>query len=141
VHAADVGQQRRIAQLPRRRRPGLGRVVRARGDLAAVLAQHATDRLNPTEASPVLVDEPHECVCGRSSSAAKKAEAAFKISFARRSSAFLPPQPPQLHRLLGRDARPTTGVDLRLPHPLPQHLAVPIPSLAATAVIVAQSDS
>ena len=39
------------------------------------------------EAVPVLVDEAHERRCGRSSSAAKKAEAAFKISFARRSSA------------------------------------------------------
>jgi hypothetical protein len=33
-------------------------------------------------------DEPHECVCGRSNSAAKKADAALRISFARRSSAF-----------------------------------------------------
>jgi hypothetical protein len=36
----------------------------------------------------VLVDERDDHRCGRSSSAAKKAEAAFKISFARRSSAF-----------------------------------------------------
>jgi hypothetical protein len=36
----------------------------------------------------VLGDEPHERGEGRSSSAAKKAEAAFKISLARRSSAF-----------------------------------------------------
>jgi len=85
VDAADVGQQHLVAQVPDRRRPGLGRVVAARGDLAAVLSQHAADRLNP-KASPVLVDEPHECVCGRSSSAAKKAEAAFNISFARRNS-------------------------------------------------------
>ncbi len=36
----------------------------------------------------VLVDEPHERGCGRSSSAAKKAEAVFKIAFARRNSRF-----------------------------------------------------
>src|SRR4029453_18356901 len=88
VDAADVGQQRLVADLPRPGRPGPGRVLPARGDLAAVRSQHAADRLNPTKAGLILVDEPHERVCGRSSSAAKKADAAFKISFARRSSAF-----------------------------------------------------
>ena len=36
----------------------------------------------------VLLDEPHDRGDGRSSSAAKKAEAVFKIAFARRSSRF-----------------------------------------------------
>jgi len=54
-----------------------------------VLGQHAADRLDTTELITMLVDEPHERICGRSSSAAKKADAAFKISLARRSS--LPP--------------------------------------------------
>ena len=36
----------------------------------------------------MLVDEPHERGDGRSSSAAKKADAVFKIAFARRSSRF-----------------------------------------------------
>ncbi|GGR69454.1 hypothetical protein GCM10010269_05280 [Streptomyces humidus] len=44
--------------------------------------------LDPAEAVPVLVDERYERVCGRSSSAAKKLAAAFRISFARFSSAF-----------------------------------------------------
>lgn len=69
VDAADVGQQLFVSHRPRRARPGDGGVVAARGNLAAVLGQQAADRLNPTEASLVLVDEAHECVCGRSSSA------------------------------------------------------------------------
>jgi hypothetical protein len=60
------------------------------GDLAAVLGQHATDRLDPKltthnsrhQVVTMLVDEPHERGDGRSSSAAKKAEAVFKIAFA-----------------------------------------------------------
>jgi hypothetical protein len=44
-----------------------------------VLGEHATDRLDPELLAVNLL--------GRSSSAAKKAEAAFKISLARRSSA------------------------------------------------------
>jgi hypothetical protein len=54
---------------------------------APVLTQHAADRLDP-EPGLMTGDEPHECVCGRSNSAAKKADAALRISFARRSSAF-----------------------------------------------------
>lgn len=64
-----------------------GRVVATRGDRQAVFAQDLADRLDP-ETVPVGVDEIDQYLPGRSSSAAKKAEAAFKISFARRSSAF-----------------------------------------------------
>ena len=58
-----------------------------------MLGEHGADRLDtPSEpalgAALVFVDEGDYRLCGRSSSAAKKAEAAFKISFARRSSAF-----------------------------------------------------
>jgi hypothetical protein len=53
-----------------------------------VLGQHAADRIDTAEAAPVLVDERYERVCGRSISAAKKLAAAFRISFARLSSAF-----------------------------------------------------
>src|SRR5690606_32447859 len=49
------------------------------GDRCPVLGQHATDRLD-SEAVSILVDEGADQRCGRSSSAAKKAEAAFKIS-------------------------------------------------------------
>jgi hypothetical protein len=63
-------------------------VVRGRGDLAVVCGERPADRLDPAEAVPVLVDERYERVCGRSSSAAKKLAAAFRISFARFSSAF-----------------------------------------------------
>ena len=59
-----------------------------------MLAQHGADRLDPP-AQPVadamvgvIGDEPHEDLVGRSSSAAKKADAALRISFARRNSAF-----------------------------------------------------
>jgi hypothetical protein len=57
------------------------------------------DRLDPELATldgvvAVFVDEPHERGDGRSSSAAKKADAAFKIAFARRSSRFSASSPP-----------------------------------------------
>ena len=70
----------------------------------------------------VLVDEPHERRCGRSSSAAKKADAALRISFARRSSASS-----ALSRLISADSslrhpRPLAGVDLGLADPLAQRL-------------------
>jgi hypothetical protein len=52
-----------------------------------VTGQDTADRLD-SEHLAVLVDERYERFDDRSSSAAKKADAAFKISFARRSSAF-----------------------------------------------------
>jgi hypothetical protein len=57
-----------------------------------VLGQHSADRLDSTPRPAGLLvgvggGEPHGRVEDRSSSAAKKAEAAFNISFARRSSA------------------------------------------------------
>ncbi len=64
-----------------------GATARRRGDRGAVLAQHAADRLDP-EHIAVLIDERGQNFGGRSSSAAKKAEAALRSSFARRSSAF-----------------------------------------------------
>jgi hypothetical protein len=52
-----------------------------------VAGQDSAHRLDP-EHLAVCVDERYERFDGRSSSAAKKAEAALRISFARRSSAF-----------------------------------------------------
>src|SRR3954453_13996939 len=52
-----------------------------------MLGEHPADRLDP-EPVPVGVDERHYFLDWRSSSAPKKADAAFKISFARRSSRF-----------------------------------------------------
>jgi len=75
-----------VAHRPLRRRSTDGGVVGARCDLRPVLAQHSTDRLD-TKATLMLVNESHELRCaGLSSSAAKKAEAARRISLARRSS-------------------------------------------------------
>jgi hypothetical protein len=56
-------------------------------DLAAVLAQHTADRLDPETAS-TLVDERDYLASRRSSFGAKRADAPLRISFARRSSAF-----------------------------------------------------
>jgi hypothetical protein len=58
-----------------------------------MLTQHSADRLDtPPQATIaavlVLADERDHLVWGRSSSAAKKADAALRISLARRSSAF-----------------------------------------------------
>lgn len=63
----------------------LAGVVGARSDLGACLAQGLADRLD-SELILVLVDERAGHLEGRSSSAAKKADADFKIAFARRSS-------------------------------------------------------
>jgi hypothetical protein len=70
-------------------------VVGRRGNPQAVLGQHSADRLHtPSQATGfgpvalVCVDELHDHRCGRSSSAAKKLEAALRIALARRSSAF-----------------------------------------------------
>ncbi|WP_182882094.1 hypothetical protein [Microbispora sp. H10949] len=71
--------------IPDRARPCLGGLVGAGRDGKPVLAQYAADRLD-TEHLAVFVDGTHECVCGRSSSVAKKAEAAFRISPAARVS-------------------------------------------------------
>ena len=43
----DVDDQLGVADRSRRRRPGLGGVVAARGDLHAGLVQHGADRLDP----------------------------------------------------------------------------------------------
>src|ERR1700678_2012426 len=68
-------------------------------------------------------DEPHECVCGRSNSAAKKAGATLRISpgAARRS----PLQPPDLRRLLTGDTGPLARIDLGLADPLAWRLRGP----------------
>src|SRR5690606_31246724 len=86
VHPADVLLELLISQGTGAGPPALGGVVGAGCDLQSVCGQHPADRLDP-EHLLERVDERYERLCGRSSSAAKKAEAAFKISFARRSSA------------------------------------------------------
>src|SRR4051812_3655979 len=69
-------------------RAGPPAVVGLRGDLHAVLGQHGADRLDP-ETVPIGVDVAELYLSRRSSSAwAKNALAVFKISFARRNSAF-----------------------------------------------------
>src|SRR3954447_21688771 len=88
VHLLDHRSGRRVGQRPRRGRPGLGRVVGARGDLHSGVVQHRADWLDP-EAPLVLVDELDDHFSRRSSSAwAKNADAVLRISFARRSSRF-----------------------------------------------------
>ena len=81
--ADDLG----VAQRPLRRPPVPGVVVGGRGDLDPVLLQHAAHRLD-LELLLVDVDEVAQYLLGRPSSAAKEADADFKNSFVRRSSAF-----------------------------------------------------
>ncbi|MFH9016429.1 hypothetical protein ACH4C6_34405 [Streptomyces sp. NPDC017943] len=54
-----------------------------------MLGEDAEDRLDAAEAGPMLVDERYVRVRGRSSSAAKKDAAAFRMSLALFSSAIL----------------------------------------------------
>jgi hypothetical protein len=138
-HPQDLALELLIPQPPLRRRPVPGGVVGGRGDHTAVLCEHAADRLDP-EHLPVLVDEPHENLCGRSSSAAKKADADFKISFARRSSAFS-----RFNRLisacssLDRPGRSPASISAWRTH-LRSVSVDPMPSFCATAAIAAHCD-
>lgn len=84
--AADLRLQLRVADRPGAGSAVLGGVVGARRDLQPVAGQDSADRLD-SEHLAVCVDERYERFNGRSSSAAKKADAALRISFARRSSA------------------------------------------------------
>lgn len=67
-----------------RGRPVLGRVVATWGDLAAGVLQHGTQRLDP-DLAPIDhvmamgVEVGHYLLVGRSSSAAKKADAVLKM--------------------------------------------------------------
>lgn len=85
MHPSDVAQHDLVTLRACRHRPLLRRVVAGRGDPAALLAQHRTDRLDP---EPVLVsvDELDYHGSRGSSSRAKKLDAANKISLARLSS-------------------------------------------------------
>lgn len=85
VVGVDLGDRLgggRVGTRAQRRWSVLGRVVGAWGDLQGV-----ADRLDP-ELVLVCIDVVDYLVCGRSSSAAKKAEADFRIMLARRSSRF-----------------------------------------------------
>ena len=68
VHPADRGFELLIADRPGGQCPADCVVAGGRGDRAAVLGQHAADRLDP-EPFLVLADEPQECDCGRPGSA------------------------------------------------------------------------
>ena len=92
VHPADLVFKLLIAQRLTTGRPIAGSVVGAGGDGRALTRQHRADRLDPPtqpidrDMVGVLSNKPHEILCGRSSSAAKKPAAALRISLARRSS-------------------------------------------------------
>ena len=86
VDALQRCGDRRIADGPGRGRPGFERIVGARRNARGGVCQCPHDRLD-AELLAVVVDEGDDYRCGRSSSAAKKAEARFRISLARRDSA------------------------------------------------------
>ena len=97
VHPGNVGLKLLVADLAPARRtaePATVVVVSGRGDRQAVLGQHGANRLDaPDQATRVAValvgaDELHDQWCGRSSSAAKKVDAALRMPFARFNSAF-----------------------------------------------------
>jgi hypothetical protein len=89
----------------------------------------------------MLVDELDDQRCGRSSSAAKKTEAAFKISFARRNSRFS-----------ARNFRRSADSWLVTPARTPESISIwrdhvrnvsadPIPNFSATTAIAADSEA
>ncbi len=87
MDSADFDHQFLVADHPSTRRALRRGVVSSRGDLAAVLGQHATDRLDPEltthnsrhQVVTMLVDELHERGDGRSSSAMRLCQAAAGI--------------------------------------------------------------
>jgi hypothetical protein len=87
MHALDHRGGCCVGDRPRRGWPGSVRVVGARGDLRAGLGEDCADRLDPVF-ELVLIDVGDDQREGRSSSAAKKADALLRIAFARRSSRF-----------------------------------------------------
>jgi len=80
-------QQHCVACCSGRHRSGLAGVIGARSDLGAGVGKDTADRLD-TELLAVFVDVVDDYFDGRSSSAAKEAEADLRIEFARRSSLF-----------------------------------------------------
>src|SRR5712691_661818 len=82
VHATDVPLQLLVAHPPRCGPPAFDRIVSRGGNL-----QRLADRLDP-ESITIRVDIAGHFGSRGSSSRAKKAEAVFKISLARRSSRF-----------------------------------------------------
>ena len=98
-----------------------------------MLGQHGADRLDtPDQATGLAVavvgaDELHDQWCGRSSSAAKKVEAALRMALARFSSAFS-----RRSRFSSADSSlvvpgPPAAVDLGLTDPLAHRLRRPDP--------------
>src|SRR5690606_24554337 len=88
VDLRDQRDQPVVSPCPRRPLTALDLVVRGRRDLQPGLAQDPADRLDTAQRFPMFVDELDYFGSRGSSSRAKKAEAAFKISLARRSSRF-----------------------------------------------------
>jgi hypothetical protein len=87
VDSADLLFQDLVTFLPVRGWPLFAGIVGTRSDLHAGSTQRGTDRLD-SELVFALVDEGDDYFEGRSSSAAKKADADFRIWYARRSSRF-----------------------------------------------------
>ena len=85
VHSGYLRLELLVADQSRRGRASLRGVVGARRDLGPRSGEDPADRLD-AELLAMLVDVVDQRVEGRSSSAAKKAEADFRIAFARRSS-------------------------------------------------------
>ena len=122
-------------------------VVGRGGDLGAQLRELVADRLDTqtqtiiVALTDMLVDVAHDQRCGRSSSAAKKADALRKIAFARFNSAFS-----RFNRLTSTASSDVTpgrfpaSTSARRHHFLTVS-GVPTPSNLATWVIAAQSDS
>jgi hypothetical protein len=77
VHPHDLGLELVVANRPVRRRSGPRGVVGARSDLGARLGERAADRLD-SELLSMLVDVVDQRWEGRSSSAAKKADALLR---------------------------------------------------------------
>jgi hypothetical protein len=87
IHPGNVFLELFITHRPRRQRSDDGGVIRGRSDPHTEISQHGADRLD-SEPFLMLCDKRYERGSRGSSSLAKKTDAAFRISFARRNSRF-----------------------------------------------------
>lgn len=122
MHTPDLSDQFSITQGRTAHGSGLCRAVTTRGDKPTFCpSQCVTDGLDP-ELITIHVNVGNHHLVRRPGSAAKNANAVFKISLARRSLSVFSFQPTDLGLFTGSDPGALARIHLRLRYPAPQRL-------------------
>jgi hypothetical protein len=140
VHSDDLASEGLVANLSPGRLLLTVLVVGRWSDLQPMLGQHGADRLDASSQTTfelvalVLLDVPHDYLCGRSSSAAKKVDAALshrvgplQLGVSPASVASVPPTPRSWSRVVRR-RRPRCGAPTCAPSPACRSPAAQPPS-------------